>query len=136
MENAAHASSPSKARIWTARILTALVLLFLLFDGLTKVLKVDQVVKASAQFGLSASTLPVIGAILLACTIVYVIPRTSVLGAILLTGYLGGAVACNVLARTPLFSNVLFPVYFGVVVWAILLLRGRDIRSLFGLGRS
>jgi len=136
MGSAAHASSPSKARLWTARILTVLVILFLLFDSLTKVLRVEEVVKASAQFGLQASTLPVIGLVLLACTVIYVIPRTSVLGAILLTGYLGGAVACNVLARTPLVSNVLFPVYFGIAVWAILFLRGRDIPFLFGIGRG
>lgn len=84
--------------------------------------------KASAQLGYSAGTIPIIGITLLVCVVIYVIPRTSVLGAVLLTGYLGGAVATNLRSGASLFSNVLFPVYFGIFVWAGLYLRYQNLR--------
>ena len=125
-----HAEFHSKKGPWAGRIISALAVLFLLFDGLIKVMKAPFAVEATIQLGFPASVVFGIGAVLLVCTLLYAIPRTSIVGAILLTGYLGGAVASNVRAGTPLFSNVLFPVYFGVLVWGGLFLRDRRLRVL------
>jgi len=120
----------SKKGLWTGRVITALVVLFLVFDGVTKVMKVPAIIEASARLGFSANLIVAIGVTLLVCTAIYVIPRTSVLGAILLTGYLGGAVVTNLRAGSPLFSLALFPAYFGVLVWAGLYLRNDRLRAL------
>ncbi|MCB0139092.1 MAG: DoxX family protein, partial [Caldilineaceae bacterium] len=98
MQTGTLTNSASKPALWTSRILMALVVLFSLFDSITKILKVPAVVEASAQLGVNESQLVGIGIVLLICTVLYVIPQTAVLGAILLTGYLGGAVATNTLA--------------------------------------
>lgn len=119
----------SKPRIWTGRILGALSVLFLLMDGGMKLFKPPFVVQATAQLGYPESTIVGIGVVLLSCTVLYVIPRTAVLGAILLTGYLGGAVASNVRAGTPFF-NVVFPLLFAVAVWASLILRNKRLESM------
>lgn len=125
-------TAPSKGSLWAGRTITALVLLFLLFDGITKVLKVPAVLAASAQLGYPVSAIPGIGIVLLVCTAFYVIPRTAVLGAILLTGYLGGAVASNARIGSPLF-NTLFPIGFGVLIWAGIFLREARLRALVPL---
>lgn len=125
--------SVSKAALWTSRILTGLVVLFLLFDGVTKAMKVPVVLKACAQLGLPENLVAEIGITLLVCTVLYVIPRTSILGAILLTAYLGGAVCIQLRVGNPLFSQTLFPVYFGVLVWLGLYLRESRLRSLIPL---
>jgi len=122
--------SESKTQLWSGRILTGLVVLFLLFDGITKVVKERHVLQAAADLGYSANLIAGIGVLLLACTAVYVIPRTAVLGAVLLTGYLGGAVEANVRAGHPLFECI-FPVIFGVLVWAGLFLREPRLGDLF-----
>jgi hypothetical protein len=132
MELANQASHVSKKSVWTGRIISTLVVLFLLFDGVTKVMKEAHVLAASAQLGFSERTVVRIGILLLACLAVYVIPRTSILGAILLTGYLGGATATNVRAGDPLFET-LFPVIFGVLVWGGLFLRDEPLRALIPL---
>jgi uncharacterized membrane protein len=119
----------SKSRLWSGRILTGLVVLFLLFDSVTKLMKESHTLQAFARLGYPASSTTVIGAILLICLIVYVIPRTSVLGAVLLTGYLGGATDANFRAGSPLFET-LFPVIFGVLVWVGLFLRDERARVL------
>jgi DoxX-like family len=124
------APSESKTQLWSGRILTGLVVLFLLFDGITKVVKERHVLQAAADLGYSANLIAGIGVLLLACTAVYVIPRTAVLGAVLLTGYLGGAVEANVRAGHPLFECI-FPVIFGVLVWAGLFLREPRLGDLF-----
>lgn len=121
----------SKKRVWTGRVVSGIAVAFLLFDAVTKVLELPFVVKASTQLGLPVAALLPIGLVLLACTIVYCIPRTAILGAILLTGYLGGAVATNVMTRQPLASGVLFPIYFAVFVWGGLALRDRRIWAVF-----
>lgn len=128
--------SLSKTRLWTGRILTAIAVLFMLFDSVTKLLRVDAVMKASAQLGFTPGDITAIGAILMLCVIVYVVPRTSILGAILLTGYFGGAVATNLRMGTPLFSNILFPVYFGIIVWAGLFLREQRVSRIFFLRKA
>jgi hypothetical protein len=117
----------SKASIWAGRILTTLVVLFLVFDGTVKALKLPAVVAGSVQAGYPAGEVMPIGVVLLACVAIYVIPRTSILGAILLTGYLGGATATMVRMSNPLFA---LPVGFGVLVWAGLFLRDERLRTL------
>jgi hypothetical protein len=111
-------------------VLTGLVTLFLLFDSVVKLLRVGAVVDATVQMGFPAWTVPVIGGTLLACLVLYLVPRTAVLGAVLLTGYLGGAVCAQLRIEAPLFSTLLFPVYTGVLVWLGLYLRSAALRAL------
>jgi DoxX-like family len=118
----------STKSLWAGRIVTAILLLFLLFDGITKVMKVARVLQAQAQLGYSESTTAGIGVLLLACTIVWIIPRTSVLGAILLTGYLGGATASQV--RIGAGGSVAFPIVFAVLMWGALYLCDDRLRAL------
>jgi hypothetical protein len=112
----------SRTRVWTGRVLTALATLFLLFDVFGKFAKPPQVTDAFARLGLPVSLSVDIGVILLICTALYVIPRTAVLGALLLTGFLGGAVAIQWRAGSPLFETI-FPILFAVVAWAGIFLR-------------
>lgn len=129
MQAPAGSTSTSKASIWTGRVISGLVVAFLVFDGVTKVLRVAQVVQASQRLHLSIAQTVGIGVVLLVCTAIYLIPRTAILGAILLTGYLGGATAIQLQAQSPAFENA-FPVIFGVLVWAGLFLRDAQIRGL------
>jgi DoxX-like family len=122
----------SKGRLWSGRIISALVVLFLLFDGITKLMKAAPVLEASAQLGYPLTTIVGIGITVLVCTAVYVIPQTSVLGAVLLTGYLGGAVASNVRIGNPMF-NTLFPIIFGALIWAGIFLRENRLGALIPL---
>jgi hypothetical protein len=120
--------SASKSAVWGGRIISALVVLFLVFDGLMKVIKDPHVLAASAELGFAQNSMVWIGALLLACTLLYVIPNTAILGAVLLTGYLGGAVASNVRIGHPVFECV-FPVIFGALLWAGLFLRDSELRK-------
>jgi hypothetical protein len=115
-------------------VLTGLVTLFLLFDAVTKLLRLTMVVDATVQMGFPASTVPVIGGTLLVCLVLYLVPRTAVLGAVLLTGYLGGAVCAQLRIEAPLFSALLFPVYTGVLVWLGLYLRSAALQALVRAG--
>lgn len=126
-----HTQSPavSKASLWTGRIMSGLVGLFLLFDGVMKLVKPEPVVTATVDLGYPESAITGIGIALLASTVLYLIPRTAVLGAILLTGYLGGAVATHVRVEQGAFS-VLFPVLFGVLLWGGLYLRSPRLQAL------
>ena len=132
MQPAIGTASNSKAATWTGRGISGLVILFMTFDGVTKVLKVPQVLQASARLHLSVADTVGIGIVLLICTALYAIPRTAILGAILLTGYLGGATAIQLQAQSPAFENA-FPVIFGVLVWAGLYLRHAHVRSIMPL---
>jgi hypothetical protein len=123
------AKPSSKRRRWIGRVMSGLVVAFLLFDSLTKLTRAEQVMKASAQLGFPAGAIVPIGLVLLACIVVYLIPRTAVLGAVLLTGYLGGAVEANVHAGNPLVSHTLFPIYFAVFVWGGLYLRDGRVHA-------
>jgi hypothetical protein len=107
---------------WTGAITTVLVVVFLVFDAVTKILEVAAVTKASEQLGLPLNTVVPIGVVLLACTAIYAVPRTAVLGAILLTGYLGGATAIHVRAGSGAFPTI-FSLAMGILVWAGLVLR-------------
>ena len=121
-------SSEASRPRWMNRLgwfMSALTILFLLFDGLSKLAMERHVVASSIAIGYSVGSIRPIGMICLACTALYVIPRTSLLGAVLLTGYLGGAVASKIRIEDPLFSSVLFGVYIGVFIWGGLYLRGR-----------
>ena len=120
----------SKKALWAGRIISALPVLFLLMDGVMKLIKPVMVVEATVKLGYPATVIVPLGIVLLTCTVIYVIPRTSVLGAILLTGYLGGAVATHVRVGDPLFSHVLFPVYLGMMIWLGLYLRDNGLRAL------
>lgn len=114
------------------RIISALAVLFLAFDGIIKVLKLAPAVEATTQLGYPAGLVITIGVLELTCLAVYVIPRTSVLGAILLTGYLGGAIATQVRAGTPLFS-IVFPIIIGALIWGDLFLRDERLRTVIPL---
>jgi hypothetical protein len=119
----------SKKIMWIGRILSGLAVLFLLVDGGMKLWKPAVVVEATRQLGYPESEIVGIGVLLLACTVLYVLPRTSIFGAILLTGYLGGAIASQVRIRAGWF-NVAFAGTFGVLVWAGLWLRDMRVRNL------
>lgn len=114
--------SSSHALYCAGWVVSGLVILFLIFDGATKVLRVTPVLEACAKLGLGADTVVAIGALLLVCTAVYAIPTTAVLGAILLTAYLGGAVATHVRGGSGLFETA-FAIGFGGLAWLGLVLR-------------
>jgi hypothetical protein len=120
----------SKTSLWAGRIISALVVLFMLFDGIIKILKLAPAVEGTVALGYPAAVVLPLGIVALVCTAFYVIPRTSILGAILLTGYLGGAVASNLRVGSPLFGYILFPVYIGVLVWGGLFLRDDQLRAM------
>ena len=119
----------STARFWVGRFLSGLAALFLLVDGGMKLFKPPIVVETTLQLGYPESSIVGIGCVLLVCTLLYLIPRTAVLGAVLLTGYLGGAVATHVRVRGSWF-NILFPVLLGIFLWSGLWLRNADVRRM------
>ena len=134
--NSSAQSAPlSKGRLWAARIMSGLPALFLLVDAVGKLVRPAPVVEGTLQLGYPESVILGLGIVLLACTVLYIIPRTAILGAILLTGYLGGAVATHVRVGSPLFSHILFPVYLGVLIWGGLYLRDERLRAMFPLRR-
>ena len=118
---------------WAGIVISALPSLFLFVDAVMKLMKPAPVVEATVKLGYPESLILPLGVVLLICTILYVVPRTSVLGAILLTGYLGGAVATHVRIGDPLFTHVLFPVYLGVMIWLGLYFRDERLRALVPL---
>ena len=124
-------SSPiSKPALWTGRVISGLLVAFLLFDATIKIMKLAPALEGTVQLGYPAGVVLPPGIVLLACVALYVIPRTSVLGAILLTGYLGGATATQVRVQDPWF---LFPVALGVLVWVGLFLRDERLRALLSV---
>ncbi|MGH7549730.1 MAG: DoxX family protein [Gemmatimonadota bacterium] len=135
MESAVQTAPLSNKRLWAGRILSALPVLFLLWDSAMKLVKPPVVVDSFARLGYPQGIAVEIGILQLVCVAFYVVPRTSVLGAILLTGYLGGAVATHVRVEDPLFSHVLFPAYMGVLLWAGLYLREVRLHPLIPLRR-
>ena len=129
MMNTPLATSEPKAALWTGRVLSALPALFLLMDGGAKLFKPAPVVQATVELGYPENVIVGLGIVLLVGVTTYLIPRTAVLGAILLTGYLGGAVATHVRVGSSLFS-LLFPVILGVMLWGGLFLRDARVRAL------
>lgn len=111
-------------------VISGIVLLFLTFDIFGKFAKSEAVIQGTTDLGYSESSITLIGTILLVCTVLYAIPRTALLGAVLLTGYLGGAVATHIRVENPLFSHILFPVYMGMLIWIGLYLRSVKLREV------
>ncbi|MDB5289091.1 MAG: rane protein [Phycisphaerales bacterium] len=122
----------SNMQLWAGRVISGLAALFFLMDGVMKLVKPAVVVKASVQeLGYPESAIVGIGVVLLACTLLYVFPRTAIFGAILLTGYLGGAVASQVRVNAK-WSNIVFPLVFAFLAWGGLWLRDIRVRNLLG----
>lgn len=123
-------TDPSTAALWVGRVLSGVAVLFLLFDAAGKIAKVGAVVEGSQKLGYPAASVQGIGVALLICTLIYAFPKTAVLGAVLLTGYLGGAVATHVRVANPWLTHTLFPIYVAVFVWGGLYLRLPQVASI------
>ncbi len=127
------ASAPSKAKVWTGRVMAGIVILFMLMDSIFKFIVNEEVIKGTVELGFSQHHLPILGTLGLLSIVLYIIPRTEVIGAILLTGYWGGAIATHVRLDNPLFTHILFPVYLGIFAWGALLIKNERLRSvIFG----
>jgi hypothetical protein len=135
VQSATQPAPVSKKNPWAGIIISALSALYLLFDGVIKLMKPSFVVEGTIQYGYSESVIVPLGVILVTCTVIYLIPRTAVLGAILLTGYLGGAVNTHVRAGDGWF-RILFPVIFGALIWGGLYLRDEQLRALLPLRKE
>ena len=127
----------SKPALWLGRVLSGLVIFFMLFDGAIKLVPWPVVTETMDRigYGSSESLARALGVITVACTVLYAVPPTSILGAILLTGYLGGAMTSHVRIGSPLFSHTLFGFYLGLMVWGGLWLRDRRLRTWIPLRR-
>ena len=130
MPSSTDTAVPSRSRVRTGRILSILAILFLLFDGVMKLVQPTPVTEAMTRLGFPLYLSVPIGIILLICTALYAIPPTSVLGAVLLTGYLGGAVVSQMRIGAPLFGTTFFPIYFAVLLWAGVYLQESRLRAL------
>lgn len=126
----------SKGALWTGRALSGVAVLFLAVDSVGKLLQVQPVVAGTIELGYPAHVVFSLGVILLLCVVAYVIPSTSAVGAVLLTGYLGGAIATHVRVDNPLFSHTLFPVYVALFVWGGLVLRDARLRAFLPANRN
>jgi hypothetical protein len=135
MSSATHTRPDSKVQLWGSRIAMAIAVLFLLFDIGGKLARIAPVTESFARLGLPDHLARTIGVLQLACLLVYMLPRTAVLGAVLLTGFLGGAIAIHVRIGDPLVTHVLFPVYIGTLLWGALYLRDARLRALIPLRR-
>ena len=127
--------SVSSARLWSGRLLSGLSVTFLAWDAGIKLVRHPMAVAGTEALGYSPEAVPIIGAIAAVCLVLYVIPRTAILGAVLWTGYLGGAIATHLRLFNPLFSHTLFPIYVAVMLWGGLALRDRRVLAFFGWSR-
>ena len=135
MQSDIQAGSTSNKSLWTGRILSGLAVAFLLFDAIIHVMKPAPVVDGFAKLGFPLSVAVPLGIIELVCVALYVIPRTSVFGAILLSGYLGGAIASQVRIGSPMISTTLFPIYVALFLWGGLYFRDDRVRALIPASR-
>ena len=126
----------TKSAIWAGRVISGLAVAFLTLDSIGKLLRVQPVIEGTVSLGYPVSVILPLGVTLLTCVLVYLVPRTAVLGALLLTGYLGGAVATHVRVGHPLFSHALFPTYVAALLWGGLVLRDRRLRAFLPLRRA
>ena len=126
----------SKTKLWTSYVMSGLVILFMLMDSIMKFVKPQEVIDGTVALGFAEQHLPIIGTLGLISALLYAFPRTSILGAILLTGYFGGAVATHLRLNNPLFTHTLFTVYFGILIWGGLWLRNSKLRELLPLRQS
>jgi hypothetical protein len=124
---------PSRKKLWAARIVSGVAVLFLLLDGVMHVMAPIQVADAFRQLGFPVKLAPVIGFTELLCTLVYAVPRTAVFGAVLLTGVLGGAVTAHVRVGDPLFPTLIFPILVGLLIWGGPYLRDERLRALIAV---
>lgn len=120
----------SKSKLWTSYALSGIAVLFLIFDTGIKIMRESHAVEGTVQLGYPDSAVVTLGIIEAVCLILYLIPRTSIFGMILMTGYLGGAVATHVRLGNPLFSHILFSVYIAILLWGGLYLREQRLREL------
>jgi len=127
---AARTVTGSRKALWAGRVMSGLAILFLAFDTVGKVLALAPFVQGTTELGYAASAVVGLGLIELVCLALYVLPRTSVLGAILLTGWFGGAIATHLRMGNPLFSHTLFPIYVAILVWGGLVLRNARLRTV------
>lgn len=130
MESAMNEARPANKTVWVGRVLSGLAVLFLAFDAGIKLIQSPMAIEGTTTLGYPASVVLPLGLIQAVCLIVYLIPRTSVLGAILWTGYLGGAIATHVRLGNPLFTHQLFPIYVAALLWGGLYLRDQRVRAL------
>ncbi|MGZ5818638.1 MAG: DoxX family protein [Burkholderiaceae bacterium] len=128
-------TSQSRPLLWAGRILTTIVVLFLLMDGAMKVMQLDVAVKATVELGYPQHVVFGLGVMTLVIAVLYAVPQTAILGAILLTGLLGGAIATHLRVGSPLFSHLFFGVYIGLMAWGGLFLRDSRLRMLVSLSR-
>ena len=124
--------SISRARLWTSRVVGGAAVAFLVFDAAIKLAVIPPVVDAFAKLGMPVALAQGIGVLELFCVALYVIPATCALGAVLLTGFLGGAIAIHTRVGDPLVSHVLFPTYVGALLWTALFLKDARVRALVG----
>ena len=124
---------PSRAAVWGGRVMSGIACLFLAFDASMKVLKVPEAVQGTVDLGYPAGVLLWLGIVQVVCLVAYLVPRTAVLGAVLWTGYLGGAIATHVRLEHPWATHILFPIYVAVLLWGGLWLRDRRLRALLPL---
>ena len=122
-----------KRDVWIGRVLSGFAVLFLTFDAALKLLRLPMAIEGTTELGYPAGVVLPLGVVQVVCLVLYVVPRTSVLGAVLWTGYLGGAIATHVRLGNPLFTHVLFPVYVALLLWGGLWLRDRRLRALLPL---
>jgi hypothetical protein len=123
-------ASVSKGKLWAARIMGGLVIALMLLDSIFKLIPNDYVTAGTVVLGYQEHHIPVMGVLGFISILLFAIPRTQILGAILLTGYFGGAIATHVRLDNPLFSHILFPVYFGVLAWGSIWLKNETLRRL------
>ena len=135
MQTTAPSETATTRQVWAGRVMSGTVVAFLLFDGIIKLIPLDIVVTTSEQLGIPTHLARTLGVLTLIGTILYAIPRTSVLGAILLTGYLGGAIYTHLRIGSPVFSHLLFGVYLGLMIWGGLYLRDGRVRALIPFRR-
>ncbi|MET0595194.1 MAG: DoxX family protein [Polyangiaceae bacterium] len=128
--------SVSKAALWGGRVASALAVLFLAFDATLKLTQNPMALQGTVELGYPVGVIFGLGVVEAACLALYLMPRTAVLGAVLWTGYLGGAIATHVRLDNPLFTHVLFPTYVALLLWGGLWLRDPRIRALFPLRRA
>lgn len=123
-------NTTSKGRLWTARIMSGIVILFMLMDSIMKFIQPPSVVEGTVSLGFAEHHILVIGILGLISILLYAYPRTSILGAVLLTGYWGGAIATHVRLDNPLFTHILFPIYLAILAWGGIWLREEKLRDL------
>ena len=133
MQTSVQVPTVSNKALWTGRVISGLVILFLIFDGAIKLIPLEVVIETSRELAIPEHLARTLGVLTLIGVALYAWPRTSVLGAIILTGYLGGAIYVHVRAGSPLFSHTLFGVYLGLLIWGGLYLRDGMVRALVPL---